>query len=212
MKRAAVALVAFAVLAGCSGGATTPPPAGPKPVGTSNEPPIAFEAADWIPAGDETVYSYQTLDVLSGEKGVLMLRVRRTGGDRAEIVASKKTTRLVYSSLGVLREAEGTYMLRTPVKEGASWPVGPNVSASITKVGFTFETPAGSFPACVEVTERRGGAMAGTITNTYCKGVGLVSIEAKTTSDPPEHAKVTLTKVEKATYVGPDGLTKIPAK
>ncbi len=199
-----------AALLGCSAAPTAPP--AHTPTTTSGQPPIAFEGADWIPAGDETAYTYETRDLLSGETGLLVLRVRRVGGDAAEIVAPKKTTRLSYSALGVLRDAEGTYMLRTPVKEGTTWPAGPNVSASVGRVGFAVETKAGSFPVCVEVIQRRSGAVAGTVTNVYCKGVGLVSIEAKTTSEPPEHAQISLVKVERAMHIGPDGLTKVPAQ
>jgi hypothetical protein len=67
------------------------------------------------------------------------------------------------------------YLLRTPIRPGASWPIEGG-QAKVATVGKVFTTPNTSFPNCATIEEDRTNPQR--ITRTvYCAGVGPVSVE-----------------------------------
>ncbi|MCC6647935.1 MAG: hypothetical protein IT374_20505 [Polyangiaceae bacterium] len=214
MTRAGVA--AALLLVGCGGGGARPatPPAAATPI----DPALPPEAARWLPAEDDAVLAFDTEDLVAKTRGVMMLRVRRVGGGRVELVGPKRVERLQLSPSGLMREAEGTYLLRLPVVVGATWPAGPNASLSLARAGVSIKVKAGEFDGCVETVERRTGAVQGTLTTTLCPNVGIVRIETKGEASasarapgaaPVEiHEVVELRSFQRAIDLGPAGVTQ----
>jgi hypothetical protein len=200
VKRASIAFaIAFT---GCGGSPTSAPPT-TAPAAAS----IDVEAARWLPAKDDTVFAYDTRDLVSGTTGVFMLRARRAGDARLDLIGPKRTEHLIYKPEGILREREGTYLLRTPVKEGTSWPGGPNATMRIGRVGISVKVAAGEFDRCAEVIEDRTGAVRGTITTTFCADVGIVTIETLGEGDGAQiHERVELKSFAPAIDIGAPGV------
>lgn len=71
----------------------------------------------------------------------------------------------------------GDYLLRTPIRAGASWPIEGG-EAKVAAVGKAFTTPGASFPSCATIEESRTNPQR--ITRTvYCEGTGPVSVEVQ---------------------------------
>lgn len=212
------ARVGAALLLVACGGAERPA-SSPAPA-PAVDPAVPAEAARWFPVEDDVVLAFDTEDRVAGTRGVMMLRVRRVGGGRVELAGPKRTERLQLSSAGILREAEGTYLLRLPITEGATWPAGPNASMSLARTRLSIKVKAGEFDGCVETVERRVGAVSGTLTTTFCPNVGIVRIETKgeaaargKEAAPTEiHEIVELRSFQKAVDLGPAGVTQTEVK
>ena len=172
-----------------------------------------MEPSRWLPAENDTVFAFKTEDLITKKTGVFMLKVRRTGANRVDLIGPKRTEHLTYSDAGITRDAEGTFLLKTPVAEGTAWPGGPNASFRVGRVGFAKKVEAGDFDRCAEVVETRGGALRGTITTTFCAGVGIVSMETEgglADGSAKVHERAELRSFTKAVDIGPPGLTKTP--
>lgn len=216
--RHGAALLTAALLAACSQDkpAATPPSA--PPVDTSIPP----EAARWFPVEDDVVLAFDTEDLVTKSKGVFMLRVRRVGGGRIELAGPKRTERLSLSAAGIMREAEGTFLLKLPINPGATWPAGPNASLGMGRTNFAVKVKAGEFDGCVETIEKKSGAVSGTLTTTFCPNVGIVRIETKgegksksgagAGGDVEIHEVVELRSFQKAVDLGPPGVTQTEVK
>ncbi len=215
--------MSFARLAVCSVGLVAcggPGPAAPPSPATAVDPAIPAEAARWFPAEDDVVLAFDTEDRVTGGRGVMMLRVRRVGGGRVELVGPRRTERLQLTAAGIMRDAEGSYLLRLPVTVGATWPAGPNASLSVARAGLSIKVKAGEFDGCVETVERRVGAVSGTLTTTFCPNVGIVKIETKGEASargkeaaPTEiHEVVELRSFQRAIDLGPPGVTQTEVK
>lgn len=203
---ASALLAAMLLVAGCGGGGAKP---GAKAGPDAPSEPIRVEAARWLPGENDTVFAYKTEDLVAKTKGVFMLKVRRIGADRVDLIGPKRTEHLVYKADGIVREMEATYLLRTPVQTGLTWPGGPNASNKIGRTGFAVKVEAGEFDRCIEVIETRTGGIQGTITTTFCADVGIVSIETRGQSGDAEvHERVELRSFQKAVDLGPPGVTK----
>ena len=197
-------LTASAVLlAAC--GAPPPPAKTPDVLRSSVDTPVA----KLMPAAHDTVHAYETKDLIAGTSGVLMLRTNVTGPRTMELVGAK-TQRLRFDDRGVLREPEGTYLLRTPLAVGESWPGGPNASLSIVKTDLAITVIAGSFKGCLEVVDKRVGAISGTIRTVYCPDVGMVLVETEGKSGQGEvHERVELKSYGKALDISKPGATPL---
>lgn len=209
MKRATLGAVAIAGVACGPSGEAPPPKTAPPPA------MVAVEGARWLPADEGMVYAYKTSDLVSGTTGVLMLRTRRISPTSFDLVGPRHTEHLEYRDNGIVRMTEGTYLLRTPVTEGTTWPGGPNASVRIGKVGMSMKLAAGEFDRCVEVVEQRTGAVRATITTTFCADVGIVRMETQGASSDgakTAHEVIELTSFGKAVDIGAPGVTKTQVK
>ena len=219
----APALVVVAAL--CVGCAPEKAPVAPAPTTPAVDTSLPAEAARWFPLEDDVVLAFDTEDLVAKTRGVFMLRVRRVGGGRIELAGPKRTERLTLSTAGIMREAEGSYLLKLPITPGATWPAGPNASLGMGRTNLSVKVKAGEFDGCVETVERRAGAVSGTLTTTFCPNVGIVRIETKgegntrakgpqgAESAPVEiHEIVELRSFQKAIDLGPAGVTQTEVK
>jgi len=103
--------------------------------------------------------------------------------------------RLVYAVLpeGIVRRSGmklGPYVVKTPVRTGASWPVDGG-EAKVVEVGKTVDGPAGTFVNCAVIEETRQ-APARVLRTVYAAGVGPISIEYQVHDEPAGRFKLEL--------------------
>ncbi len=166
-------------------GACSPAPA-PK---RAAAPVITQQGVErYFPLEDETVYSYATLTEPSGERGLLVLEVRRPRPDAAELWVAGRAQRL---SVGpdALELATGGFLLRAPLEAGAEYQ-GNFGRVRITRVGFTIRVEAGEFADCLETVETLvAGTASRVTTSVFCAGTGMVSRRSEADSDEGQAAE-----------------------
>lgn len=162
--------LAVALVAAACGGAPAPaaPPAATKHTGMER----------YLPLDDDTVYSYETYSEASGERGVLVLRVRRPRPDMAELDVAGRVQRL-YVNEGGLELATGGHLLRAPLSVGAEW-VGDFGKVRVTALDRAVRVPAGSFTRCVETVEEiASGQVKKRTLTVFCPEVGIALRETE---------------------------------
>jgi hypothetical protein len=127
-----------------------------------------------LPLEDGTVFSYETEVYPSGERGLLVLEVRRRHPDAAELVVAGRSQRLNVRA-DALELVTGGFLLKEPLAIGAQFR-GDFGDVEIKRVGATVRVPAGEFPDCIETVESAQAQTSSRITTTiYCARVGIVS-------------------------------------
>jgi hypothetical protein len=141
----------------------------PKPV-----PEAALTAARLYPLAAGSAWSYD-VDTGDGATVLATMRVTEAAGGRAAVQGGEGITRYEQRPDGLYRMDRDGYLLKEPVRAGATWPSGGGMTAEISTVAAALETPAGRFTGCVEVVER-GAPTGAVISTTYCPDVGPVQV------------------------------------
>jgi hypothetical protein len=162
-------VLAVVLAAGCG---KPPPPPAPPPKPT----PTALNRI--LPLEDATVFSYDTVTEPSGERGLLILEIRRPRPDMAELVVAGRTRRLVVNAHDIAH-ATGGYFLKEPLTVGATYK-GDFGTVRITAVDKAVTLPAGAYSGCLETTEEVVSADGEKRTVTlFCPGVGITQRETE---------------------------------
>ncbi len=162
----------LALLAVACGG--TAPAASPS--GTAA--PNPDEVSRYLPLDDDTVLAFETRIESTGEKGVLMLQVRRPVGNIVELGVGGRVQRLEVLPHAI-RNLDGGFLLKAPLRAGATWQ-GMSGTVRITSVDKSVDVPAGHFDHCLETIEEKaaqGGSKR--ITTDYCPDVGIVVLDVE---------------------------------
>jgi len=141
----------------------------PKPV-----PKAALTAARLYPLAAGSAWSYD-VDTGDGATVLAIMRVTESAGGQAAVQGGEGITRYEQRPDGLYRADRGGYLLKEPLRAGATWPSGGGMTAEISSVTAALETPAGRFTGCVEVVER-GAPTGAVISTTYCPDVGPVQV------------------------------------
>jgi len=170
-RRRAGLWVAFGAF-GASGCAAAPPPPPPRAA------PAAVGLARYLPLEDGTVASFDTVTEPGGERGLLVLEIRRPNPDTAELVVAGHASRLRLSN-GAVAHAAGGFLLREPLAPGAEW-MGDFGHVRVTRTDRALTVAAGAFTGCVETVEelatREGQKRTTTV---FCPGVGIALRETE---------------------------------
>jgi hypothetical protein len=137
------------------------------------------------PLGAGYSWSY-LIDTGTGVSTLAVVRVTRVDGARYELSSGGEPNFYERRPEGLFRPGNGTWLLRAPLRAGASWPSSGGMTATVTDVRARAETGAGTFRDCVEIMES-GGESGRTIRTVYCPDVGPVLIDtsmALTTAEP----------------------------
>ncbi len=164
------ALFALLALSGCGGEATPPPKTGPA------TGPVVSEVEAYMPLVTDTVLAYDTKNENTGEKGVLMMRIRRARADLAELTVGGRVQRLELVADGI-RQSEGGWLLKAPLSEGAHFK-GSFGDVEVTAVGKPVSVPAGNFNDCVVTVEQDQGKQK-KVTTTFCRDVGIARLDVE---------------------------------
>jgi hypothetical protein len=162
-------LLVVVVAVGCG---KPPPPAAPPP------PVVTTELNRLLPLEDATVYSYDTVTEPSGERGLLILEIRRPRPDMAELIVAGRTRRLIVNARDIAH-ATGGYLLKEPLTVGATYK-GDFGNVRVTGVDKAVTLPAGAYTGCLETTEEAVSADGEKRTVTlFCPGVGIARRETE---------------------------------
>jgi hypothetical protein len=139
--------------------------------------------ARYLPLEDGTVASFDTSTEPDGERGLLVLEIRRPTPGTAELVVAGRGRRLSVSEHAVAH-ATGGFLLREPLAAGQEWH-GDFGHVRLTRTGQSVTVGAGTFEDCVETVEelatREGQKRTTTL---FCPGVGITVRETEAEQGP----------------------------
>ncbi|MEZ4222377.1 MAG: hypothetical protein R3B13_15675 [Polyangiaceae bacterium] len=158
-------LLCAGLLAACGG--SEAPAASPDKVAQ----PQVTDVERYFPLLADTVLAYDTESEITGEKGMLMMQVRRTRAEHAELYVAGRAKRLELVADGI-RLAGGGWLLKAPLTQGMRFK-GDFGEVHVTQVGKSVSTPAGTFSDCVETVEQSGNRK---VTTTFCRDIGIAEL------------------------------------
>jgi hypothetical protein len=134
-----------------------------------------------MPLEDRTVYTYETRTD-TGERGLLMLEVRRPRPDLAELVVAGRARRLTVNEHDIAH-VTGGFLLREPLTAGATWK-GDFGRVVVTNANRDVKVAAGAFSGCLETLEEVVTTAGEKRTTTvFCPGVGITVRETEAEKD-----------------------------
>lgn len=170
--RAAVSLLLFVswpVASACLGAS--------EPATTVQKPQPKGGVHRYLPLEDKTVFSYET-STESGERGLLILEVRRPRAEHAELVVAGRATRLTVNAHDIAH-VTGGFLLKEPLTHGATFK-GDFGKVTITNVARSVTLPIGAYSGCVETLEEVVTAEGEKRTTTvFCPDVGIALRETE---------------------------------
>ena len=128
------------------------------------------------PMREGSVWTYD-VDTGEGVPTLAITRVSAHGGSRVEISSGGVPVAYELRSDGLYRTDRGAYVLKLPLRPGASWDAGEGASAEVTDIEKKVSTPAGDFSGCVE-TRESGSASGKVVRTVFCPDVGPVELES----------------------------------
>jgi hypothetical protein len=135
----------------------------------------------FFPLRDDTVFAYETSSD-SGEKGLLVLEVRRRRPEAAELIVAGRVQPLTIDETGI-RHATGGWILKEPLALGARWK-GDFGDVQVTALDRRVTVPAGTFDGCVETVEViSSSAYEKRTTTAFCPDVGIATRRTEAHSD-----------------------------
>jgi hypothetical protein len=167
--RFTVLLALGCLLAAC--GPSTPGPAA-KPA----QPQHISDVERYLPLRADTVLAYDTFQENTGERGVLMMAVRRPRLGTVELDVGGRVQRLALESDGV-RMVTGGWLLKAPLTPGARFK-GQFGEVEVTSVNATVQVPAGKFTGCVQTVEQSVTAQR-KVTTVFCPDVGITLLDVE---------------------------------
>jgi hypothetical protein len=136
--------------------------------------PTALDPLDFYPLRVGHAWSY---DVDTGEPSTTLAvtRVEAFDGTIAELRTGESVVRYEVASDGIRLRGADAWLIRAPIRVGATWPAPGGRSAELVSLGAMSETPAGRFDDCLEVLEV-GGKLDLEVRTVYCRGIGPTSV------------------------------------
>ncbi len=156
-----------ALVVACSAPQSARPPRGP------------LTAKDYVPLRVGAAWSYDTVTGFGGDTVLSALSVVRADGERFYVRSGARTETWERRPDGVVREGE--YIVRDPIRVGATWEGREGGRFEVRAVDQTRTVGGQRFTRVIEVV--RSGSATGITTKTwYAADVGVVEIDARSTS------------------------------
>jgi hypothetical protein len=153
-------------------------PGAPAETGPPPKPAHISDVERYLPLRAETVLAYDTFQENTGERGVLMMSVRRPRLGTVELDVGGRVQRLALESDGV-RLVTGGWLLKAPLTPGARFK-GQFGEVEVTSVTASVQVPAGKFTGCVQTVEQSATAQR-KVTTVFCPDVGITLLEVEGT-------------------------------
>lgn len=152
--------------------------------GAKGPPPPAvdaIDARDFFPLEAGNAWSY---DVDTGDPSTTLAvsRVEAFDGHIAQVRTGDSVVHYEVRIEGVRVPSEDAWLIRAPLKPGATWPARGGRTARLVSIDAVASSQAGCFERCVEVLET-GGRLELEVRTVYCPGVGPVSVDSTMRSD-----------------------------
>lgn len=164
-------IFAFAVAAVACGGESAS-----QNGGTAAPSQQITDVERYLPLQADTVLAYDTFQENTGERGVLMMQVRRPRLGTVELDVGGRVQRLALERDGV-RLVTGGWLLKSPLAPGARFK-GQFGEVEVTSVSANVKVPAGSFTGCVQTIEQNASAQR-KVTTVFCPHVGITVLEVE---------------------------------
>jgi hypothetical protein len=153
----------------------------PKPAEKPAAPTPAGGVHRYLPLKDKTVFSYET-STEGGERGLLVLEVRRPRPDLAELVVAGRARRLTVNAHDIAH-VTGGFFLREPLTVGATWK-GDFGQVTVKNANRQLTVPAGAFTGCIETLEEAVTTEGEKRTTTvFCPDIGIALRETEAEQD-----------------------------
>ena len=133
-------------------------------------------AAAYFPLAPGWKWAYEIEK--GGEKILATYAVVEQMGDTVIVQAGEERSGYAILPEGIARReglSPGDFILKTPIRAGATWPLGSG-TASVFSVGGEVTVPAGTFVNCAVVEESRSNPER-VLRTTYAAGVGPIALE-----------------------------------
>ena len=153
---------------------------------SSTQPAPVDDPRDFYPLHAGNAWSYE-VDTGDEVPTLAITRVEAFDGRIAEVRTGRSVVRYEASAEGIRELDANAWVLRAPLREGASWPGRGGRSARVVAIDASAQAAAGDFDDCIEVLET-GGKLELEVRTLYCRGVGPVSIEATMRSNLSERS------------------------
>jgi hypothetical protein len=136
--------------------------------------PRALDPLDFYPLRVGNAWSY---DVDTGEPSTTLAvtRVEAFDGTIAELRTGESVVRYQVGSDGIRLPGSDAWLIRAPIRVGATWPAPGGRSAELVSTRAVSETPAGRFDDCLEVLEV-GGKLDLEVRTVYCRSIGPTTV------------------------------------
>jgi hypothetical protein len=123
--------------------------------------------------------SVWTYDVDTGEGAptLAITRVLSSADKQAEVSSGGVPIRYEQRADGLYRTDRDVYVLKLPLRVGATWDAGQGATAEVTDLDKRVSTVAGEFSGCVEVRESAGKGQK-QVRTVFCPDVGPVELES----------------------------------
>jgi hypothetical protein len=129
------------------------------------------------PLREGHVWSYN-VDTGTDLPTLTITRVVAHIGSRVEVSSGGDAVVYELRPDGIFRPMSETWLLKAPVREGATWPSAQGMVARVASTTESVETPSGSYTDCVRV-EEQGGEADRLVNTVYCPGIGPVLVASR---------------------------------
>ena len=118
-------------------------------------------------------------DVDTGDASTTLAvtRVLAFDGRIAEVQTGDAIVRYEVDAEGIRVPSEDAWLIRAPLREGATWTARGGRTARLASERLPVSTRAGSFDDCVAVLET-GGRLELEVRTVFCPGVGPVTVDS----------------------------------
>ena len=123
-----------------------------------------------------SVWTYD-VDTGDGPPTLAVTRVLSSADKRAEVSSGGAPIRYEQRADGLYSSDREVYVLKLPLRVGASWDAGQGATAEVTDLDKRVSTVAGEFVGCVEVRESAGAGQK-VVRTVFCPDVGPVEVES----------------------------------
>lgn len=128
------------------------------------------------PLREGSVWTYD-VETGDGPPALAITRVVSSSGGRAEVSSGGAPITYEQRADGLYRSDREVYVLKLPLRVGASWDAGQGVTAEVLELDKKVSTTAGEFSGCVEVRESAGAGQK-VVRTVFCPDVGPVEVES----------------------------------
>ncbi len=123
-----------------------------------------------------SVWTYD-VDTGQGLPTLAITRVLSSDGTHVEVSSGAAPIPYEIRPEGLYRSDRGAYVLKGPIRKGATWDAGAGAEAEVTDTEKEVTTPAGDFRQCVEIRET-GGSGGKVVRTVFCPDVGPVEVDS----------------------------------
>lgn len=158
-------LLCLAGAAGCQGA---------RPTSGNSADRLSVERLYPLRAG--SVWTYD-VDTGEGAPTLAITRVISSADKQADVSSGGAPIHYEQRADGLYRTDREVYVLKLPLRVGATWDAGQGATAEVTDLDKRVSTVAGEFSGCVEVRERAGEGQK-QVRTVFCPDVGPVELES----------------------------------